>query len=97
MLEVSGPLDLALAPQLRHAISRAERLRPRTLVIDLTGATFLASAGMTELVRAHRSADGVTVVRIVASGRLLMRPLEITRLTDELDIRSTLDAALAAV
>lgn len=97
VLAVSGPLDLSLAPHLQRAVTRAARLRPPTLVIDLTDATFLASVGMAELVRAHRTVGGGTAVRIVATGRLLLRPLELTRLTDELDIHATLDDALAAV
>jgi hypothetical protein len=34
-------------------------------------------------------------VRVVASGRLTLRPLEMTRLTDELAVFPTLAAALA--
>ena len=54
VLAVTGALDLALAPTLRRTVERAARLRPVLLVIDLTAVTFLASAGMAELVRANR-------------------------------------------
>jgi anti-anti-sigma factor len=95
VLVVTGPLDLSLAPRLRREVLRAVRLRPATLVIDLSASTFLASVGMAELVRAHRTAGAGVTVRIVAAGPLLLRPLELTRLTDELEIRSTLHDALA--
>ncbi|MCE0763818.1 STAS domain-containing protein [Pseudonocardia kujensis] len=96
VLAVSGALDLALAPRLQRTVERAARLRPALLVIDLTGVTFLASAGMAELVRANRQLRGEVPVRVVATGRLVLRPLELTRLTDELAIHPTLADALAA-
>jgi anti-sigma B factor antagonist len=96
VLAVSGALDLALAPTLRRTVERAGRLRPALLVIDLTAVTFLASTGMAELVRAHRDLRGDVPVRVVAAGRLVLRPLQLTRLTDELAIHATLADALAA-
>ncbi|MFR9800955.1 STAS domain-containing protein [Pseudonocardia sp. RS010] len=96
VLAVTGALDLALAPGLRRAVEHAARLHPALLVIDLTAVTFLASAGMAELVRADRRLRAQVPVRVVASGRLVLRPLELTRLTDELAIRPTRADALAA-
>jgi len=95
VLAVAGALDLALAPALRRTVERAGRLRPALLVIDLTAVTFLASSGMAELVRANRHMTGDVPVRVVAQGRLVLRPLELTRLTDELAIYPTLADALA--
>jgi anti-sigma B factor antagonist len=95
VLTVAGALDLSLAAKLRRTVERATRLRPALLVIDLTAVTFLASVGMAELVRAHRQLSGDVAVRIVAAGRLVLRPLELTRLTDELAIHATLADALA--
>ncbi|PVY97076.1 STAS domain-containing protein [Actinomycetospora cinnamomea] len=95
VLAVTGALDLSLASTLRRTVERAARLRPARLVIDLTGVTFLASVGMAELVRANRELGDVAV-RVVASGRIVLRPLELTRLTDELTIHATLADALAA-
>jgi anti-sigma B factor antagonist len=94
VLAVSGALDLSLASELRRTVERAARLRPARLVIDLTAVTFLASAGMAELVRADRQLLGEVPVRVVAAGRLVLRPLELTRLTDELTILPTLADAL---
>ena len=96
VVAVHGALDLSLAPALRRTLERASRLRPALLVIDLSAVTFLASAGMAELVRANRQLEGEGRTRVVASGRLVLRPLELTRLTDELTIHPTLADALAA-
>lgn len=94
VLRVDGALDLALAPKFRQLAERAARRRPSMVVIDLTGVTFLASAGMAELVRAHRGPASVPL-RVVAAGRITLRPLELTRLTDELAIYPSLSEALA--
>jgi anti-anti-sigma factor len=96
VLRVDGALDLALAPKLRQLAERAARLRPAVLVIDLTDVTFLASAGMAELVRAHRGRTVSAPLRVVAGSRITLRPLELTRLTDELEIYPSLPAALAS-
>jgi anti-sigma B factor antagonist len=96
VLHVDGALDLALAPRLRQLVERAARLRPAMVVIDLTGVTFLASAGMAELVRAHRGPAASVPLRVVASGRITLRPLELTCLTDELAIYPSLSEALAS-
>ncbi|OXM59938.1 STAS domain-containing protein [Amycolatopsis vastitatis] len=96
VLRVDGALDLALAPKLRQLAERAARLRPSKVVIDLTGVTFLASAGMAELVRAHRGPAAPAPLRVVAGSRITLRPLELTRLIDELAIYPSLSEALAS-
>jgi len=94
VLRVSGALDLALAPKLQQLVERAVRLGPAVLVIDLTDVGFLASAGMAVLLRAQRECPPGTAVRIVAQSRIVLRPMELTRLTDEFDLFPTLATAL---
>jgi anti-sigma B factor antagonist len=94
ILRVTGALDLALAPKLRTLADRALRHAPPRVVIDLTGVDFLASAGMAILLRVHRQCPPGSV-HVVADGPITMRPLRMTRLTDELVVFPTLAAALA--
>ncbi|MEU4519140.1 STAS domain-containing protein [Amycolatopsis sp. NPDC024027] len=96
VLRITGALDLSLAPKVRQGVDRARGLAASVLVIDLTEVGFLASAGMAELVRAHRLTPSMAV-RVVATGRVTLRPLELTRLADELVIVPTLSAALDRV
>jgi anti-anti-sigma factor len=93
ILEVTGALDLALAPKLRELAEHAVESNPDVLVLDLTPLRFLASVGMAELVRAHR-ALGDGAVRVVVNAPVVRRPLELTRLADELNLYPTLSAAL---
>jgi anti-anti-sigma factor len=95
ILRVTGALDLALAPKLQQVVERAARLQPALMVIDQTGVDFLASAGMSVLLRAHRTRPENTQVRLVAESRIILRPLQVTRLTDELEVHPTMSAALA--
>ncbi|OLF08231.1 STAS domain-containing protein [Actinophytocola xanthii] len=94
VLRVTGALDLALAPKLQQQFDRALRSEPELVVIDLTAVDFLASAGMAVLITAHRQLESPGRVHIVAAGRITLRPMEITRLTDELVVFPTLSAAL---
>lgn len=94
VVRVTGALDLALAPKLQQFVDRAARLRPDLLVLDLTGVDFLASVGMAVLVKANRE-KALPDVRVVAAERVVLRPLQMTRLTDELAVYPTLAAALA--
>jgi anti-anti-sigma factor len=95
VLKVAGEIDMMTAPVLEEAVRGALAERPANLVIDLTGARFFSSAGLAVLVFAHRNSAGVDL-RVVATGRVVIRPLELTGLTDDLAIYPTLAAALGA-
>jgi anti-anti-sigma factor len=95
VVRVTGSLDLALAPRLERIVERTARDGSSRIVIDLSRCEFLASAGLTALMRAARlRADGIDL-RLVADSRLVLRPLQITKLDGDFDIRPTLREALA--
>jgi anti-anti-sigma factor len=93
VLKVAGEIDMMTAPTLEDAVRRSLAERPANLVIDLSGARFFSSAGIAVLVLAHRNSADVAL-RVVASDRVVIRPLELTGLTDDLAIYPTLAAAL---
>lgn len=93
VLLVTGALDLALAPKVRQLVERALRHDPELVVVDLTGVDFLASAGMASLVAANRLCR--PGLHVVAASARTLRPLQLTRLTDELVVFPTLSAAMA--
>lgn len=96
VLNVAGEIDLATAPQLGESINAAMEQRPETLVVDLSGVDFLASAGMAVLIGCHQQAQGNIRFRIVATGSATFRPMELTGMTEEISIYHTRDEALAA-
>ncbi len=65
-LSVRGELDLATAPRLAEAAESQLSQQPQSLVVDLTGTTFLDSSGARELVRiARRAAEGSVALEVV--------------------------------
>lgn len=93
VLTVTGEVDMVTAPALENAVRRSLTECPARLVIDLTGAEFLSSAGIAVLVLAHRARDDVAL-HIVATDRIVLRPLELTGLRNEFAIYDSREAAL---
>lgn len=94
VLAVAGELDMLTAGELQLAIDIALERRPQVMVVDLSKVEFMASAGMNVLLTAHEAA-GSTQLRVVATGNVTLRPLQITGLTDYLAVFASLDEALA--
>jgi anti-anti-sigma factor len=70
-IALTGELDLADRPQLRHAASRALAERPtEVLLIDMTRVSFFDSSVAHWLLEAHwqATAGGTRVVALVADG-----------------------------
>ncbi len=81
LLTVAGEVDSSTAPSVRAAVDTAFADGARELTVDLEGVTFLDSAGLCVLAGAHRrAAEHGVVLRVVASGRAVVRPLQITGL-----------------
>jgi anti-sigma B factor antagonist len=78
-----GEVDSSSAPLLRTELEAALDGELEELVVDLDGVTFLDSAGLSVLAGAHRTAVRRDVrLRVLASGRAVIRPLQITGLWD---------------
>lgn len=97
VVEVHDVVDMLTAPLLGTAIGTALAGSPRALVIDLTGVTFLASAGMTVLVKAKEQVGAAAGFAIVAEGPVTSRPLKLVGLDDVLNLYPTVEDALRSV
>lgn len=93
VVRVAGDVDLDSATHLEQALTESAERLPPLLVVDLTGVAYFGSAGMRVLVRLQQRC-GATRVRVVASDQRVLRPTEITGLTEVLDVRPTLADAL---
>ncbi|MEV6445017.1 STAS domain-containing protein [Amycolatopsis sp. NPDC051716] len=94
VVEVAGDVDTTTAPALVQAADEALAEQPPVLVVDLSRVEFLASPGLTALLTIHRNAGTGTAVRIVASGRATLRPIQLTGLEESLSLFPTREAAL---
>ena len=87
VLTAAGEIDSSSAPQLTAVLDDILAEEPSELTVDLCGVTFLDSAGLCALAVAHRRAGETGVrLRVRASGRAVVRPLEITGLYDLLRV-----------
>lgn len=76
-----GEIDSSTAPELRKAVDLAFAGDLSELTVDLDQVTFLDSAGLCVLASAHRTAEERDVhMRVLASTRAVIRPLQITGL-----------------
>ena len=96
MLTVTGELELGRAPGFGVDVSEVLRERPQLVVIDLCRSSFVDSAGLSVLLNAKRRSARLGIeLRIACDVPTTLRTLAVTRLDRDLDIYSTLDAALA--
>ena len=83
----TGEVDSASAPLLQSQLDDLLDAGAREVVVDLDGVSFLDSAGLCVLAATHRRAVAEDVrLRILASSRAVIRPLQITGLFDLLGV-----------
>jgi anti-sigma B factor antagonist len=96
VVHVVGELDLVSAPVLDELLIEAEAGSVAApLVLDLTGVTFMASAGLALLMK-HDERCGAAgrALRVVANGSAVLRPIALTGLRTVVTVMGTLADAL---
>ncbi|WP_165944540.1 STAS domain-containing protein [Saccharopolyspora terrae] len=92
----TGEVELVNSPQLESVLNQALADKPDVLVLDLMDVTFLSSAGLAVLVRAHRDAEAVgTRFRVVAANAATLRPIQLMGLDQEFDVYADREDALS--
>ncbi|SDC52052.1 anti-sigma factor antagonist [Actinokineospora iranica] len=98
VVHAKGEVDIATAPVLAAALTAATGTvpTPSGVIADLTGVTFLGSAGLAVLIETHDNARarGVRTVIVVTPGTAAHRSPQITGLPDELTTAATASEAL---
>ena len=92
-LTVSGEIDSSSAPLLREELDALLEGELSELTIDLGGVTFLDSAGLCVLAAVHRRIGSDVRLRVLASSRAVIRPLQITGLWQLLHAEQAAGAA----
>jgi anti-sigma B factor antagonist len=83
VVTAAGEIDSTTAPVLRQHLDALLDGDVRELTVDLGQVSFLDSAGLCVLATAHRRAVRQDVrMRVLASSRAVVRPLQITGLWD---------------
>jgi anti-sigma B factor antagonist len=93
---VAGEVDMLTAAQMQETLIAELTPPPEMMVIDLEGVCFLGSMGLTALALTERAAreQGVEL-RVVATSRATLRPLEITGMAGDLAVYASREEALA--
>ena len=93
---VAGEIDMLTAPRVTDALIAQLSPRPEVMVVDMEGVRFLGSMGLTALALTERVARERGVeLRVVATSRATLRPLEITGMSLELVVHASREQALA--
>ncbi len=83
----AGEVDSSSAPLLRAELDALLDRGVIEITVDLDGVSFLDSAGLCVLAGAHRrAAENGVRLRVLASSRAVIRPLQITGLYDLLAV-----------
>jgi anti-anti-sigma factor len=78
-ISVRGELDVANADDVERELVRVEGTDARSIVLDLSGLTFIDSTGIRLLVSAHaRSRAGSDRLTLLRGPRFVQRVLELT-------------------
>lgn len=87
VVDVAGELDMATAPVVEEFVLRRLHDARRTLVLDLSGVTFLGSTGINLLISLRTACEEAgTELRLMAPAKVVLRPLEVTDLTGHFTI-----------
>jgi anti-sigma B factor antagonist len=97
VLPLEGEIDLYVSPALTQSLNAMTEKKPERLVIDLSGATFIDSAGLSALILAMQTVETYGGRFFLTGLHETMRSIfEISRLDQIFQIFSDVDAALAA-
>ncbi len=94
VLSLVGELDISSSPDLERALTQAEGDAPATVVLDLSGLTFMDSSGLRAVLEADQRAraDGRRLA-VVPGPPAVRRVFTVTLLDRRLDLIETADDA----
>jgi anti-sigma B factor antagonist len=97
VLPLNGEIDLHVSPALTASLNAMIEKKPARLVIDLSGATYIDSAGLAALIVAMQTVEAYGGRFFLAGLHETMRSIfESSRLDQTFRIFQDVDAALAA-
>lgn len=94
IVRASGELDAFSVDQLTEHLEAAEEAEEARVLLDLTGLTYLSSAGVATLVlQTKRYAERGHRLCVVADQPAVLRPITLTGADDAINVVATLDDA----
>jgi anti-sigma B factor antagonist len=97
VLPLEGEIDLHVSPNLTAALNRMIDKKPKQVVVDLSGVTYIDSAGLAALIEGMQKIEAYGGTFALAGLQETVRSIfEIARLDQVFRIFRDVDAALAA-
>lgn len=99
VVHAGGEIDTVTADQLDQHLHEAEDAvtAPAPVVLDLTGITYLSSAGIATLViHTQRCAELNSRLRVIADQPAVLRPITLSGADNAIDVTPTLEKAIGA-
>ena len=97
VLPLKGEIDLHVSPALTESLNAMTEKKPERIVIDLSGATYIDSAGLAELILAMQTVEAYGGRFFLTGLHATMRSIfQSSRLDQIFQICPDVDAALAA-
>ncbi len=98
VLHLAGELDADDAPAVRTLLAEQVLSGSGSLVVDLSGLTFIDSAGLAALIAAHKGTRSAGTSLVLAGlSAPVAKIMSVTGLDGVLTVAPTVEAALAAV
>jgi anti-sigma B factor antagonist len=96
VLPLKGEIDLHVSPSVTASLNAMIEKKPKRLVVDLSGVTYIDSAGLAALIEAMQKVEGYGGKFLLAGLQETVRSIfEISRLDQVFQIFPDVDAALA--
>ena len=96
VLPLKGEIDLHVSPSVTASLNSMIEKKPERLVVDLSGVTYIDSAGLAALIGAMQKVEGYGGKFLLAGLQETVRSIfEISRLDQVFQIFPDADAALA--
>jgi len=97
VVSVAGELDLATVPVLRERLESVPDVAavPSPLVVDLSGLSFIGSAGLALLVDLNNQCvERGVLLALVATGTVVPRAIQVTALDQVFSVHASVEEAL---
>lgn len=94
VVAVAGELDMATTPVVEEYVHQRLGDAGQALVLDLSGVTFLGSTGINLLIALRAACEAAgAALRLVATTKVVLQPLELTDLTGHFTIVTAVSEA----
>jgi anti-sigma B factor antagonist len=95
LLRIEGRLDANFSLQLEDEVDRLLEQKTRSIILDLSGVTYLSSSGLRVLLSINKETEGAGGLVLVNPRDVVKRIIEVAELEDFLIQANTVEEAMA--